>query len=89
MSYSKLMAYGQIEKGDKLVIVGRDGRVNRKKVREVLHSGTKNEEVIISKASNSYFITSMVLAGSSWAKAVAYEPNSSNDKANRKKQRHD
>jgi len=39
-------------------------------VDEVLHSGTDNEEVIVNALENKYFITSMAIDGSSWAKNV-------------------
>lgn len=77
--YLKLVASGQIHEGDRLIIVGRDGRVLRRKARIVLNPYTDKEEIVFNKSSNLYFITAMVIDGSSWAKAVAYEPNLTQD----------
>lgn len=74
MSYSKLTSCGQIHEGDKLIIVDGQGKVTKTTAKVVLHPNTNKEEIIYNKTGNKYFILSMYLNGSSWAKAVAYEP---------------
>ncbi len=61
---------GQLKKGDKITIVGKstsdDQNTTVKDVIEV----DGNEEIIINKRQNKYFITHMLLSGDSWAKQV-------------------
>lgn len=66
------MTFGQIEQGDRLSIIDSQGRLRKCTARLVLSAGTDKEEIVTNKAKNHYFIVSMVLDGSSWAKAVAY-----------------
>ena len=74
MAYSKLSAVGQIYEGDRLILVNGAGKVTKTTAKFVLNQNTDKEEVVINKSKNLYFILSMYLDGSSWVKAVAYEP---------------
>ncbi|MFM5431416.1 hypothetical protein ACET9P_11045 [Aeromonas veronii] len=66
----QLTAEGQLAKGDKIKIVGKsDSDSQTITVKEVIDVDG-HEEVIINKRKNRYFITNMVLAGTSWAKSV-------------------
>jgi len=68
---NSLSGTGQIEKGDRLEIVGRVPKFSCDvKVAEVICPGTESEEILIDLNSNKYFITSMVVKGQSWAKRV-------------------
>ena len=69
---TKLTDFGQIDSGDR-VTCKYAGRIRSYKVREVLSKGTSREEIIINKKQNKYFIVSMALDGSSWAKDVHVE----------------
>lgn len=65
-----ITAEGQLKKGDKIQIVGKsDGDSQIVTVKEIVHHADR-EEIIINKRRNLYFITSMMLAGTSWAKSV-------------------
>ncbi len=65
-------AEGQLKKGDKITIIGRsisdDQNTTIKEVIDV----DGNEEIIINKKRNRYFITNMLLSGDSWAKQVQF-----------------
>lgn len=74
MNYQSLRGYGQILKGDKLIIISADGSVKKAVARDVLNKNTRQEEIIINKKKNLYFIVSMVIDGTSWAKCVALAP---------------
>ena len=66
----QLTAEGQLAKGDKIRIVGKSERDSQiVTIKEVITVDGR-EEVIINKRRNYYFITALVLAGSSWAKSV-------------------
>jgi hypothetical protein len=67
--YEPLEAYGQIQKGDELEITFEETRDLYKVVR-VINSGRKDEEILLNHKNNLYFITSMALEGTSWAKDV-------------------
>ena len=61
---------GQVQKGDTLQIVGKntlDDQITM--VKEVI-TVCGNEEVIINKRKNYYFITKLLAEGKSWAKQV-------------------
>jgi len=61
---------GQISKGDTLQIVGKNTRDDQiTTVKEVI-TVSGNEEVILNKKKNYYFITKLVVDGTSWAKQV-------------------
>ncbi|HGK7311049.1 hypothetical protein [Aeromonas caviae] len=66
----QLTAEGQLAKGDKIKIVGKSESDSQTiTVKEVIDVDG-HEEVIINKRKNRYFITNMVLDGTSWAKSV-------------------
>lgn len=60
MNLEQLNEYGQLQKGDNILIVWKCGKITCKKVKEVLFEGTKNEEIIYNSKKNYYFITDMV-----------------------------
>ena len=65
---------GQLKKGDKIQIVGKSMMDDqRTTVKEVIHIDG-NEEIIIDKRRNRYFITKMLITGESWAKQVCLLP---------------
>lgn len=64
-----LSGFGQIKRGDLIECMYKK-RKRQYRVRSVLMSGTDREEIIINFTQNRYFITSMALAGTSWAKDV-------------------
>lgn len=66
--------YGQINNGDVLIIETKSGFTFPAIAKYVLHSGTDKEGVVIAKSINHYFIVSMMLAGTSWAKNVIRIP---------------
>lgn len=62
---------GQIENGATVVLANnRSAEVHD--VAEVLMPGTDREEILLDVESNLYFITSMAIDGSSWAKDVKF-----------------
>lgn len=63
--------FGQIKVGDVLLLKRSNEFVAPVTVKEVIYKGTADEEVIISKTKNFYFITSMLLDGTSWVKECA------------------
>lgn len=72
-TFKKLTGYGQINEGDSLVIeyMGKRMCVT---ANVILQKGTDEEEVIYNRKRNFYFITSMVLAGTSNHKNVYVVP---------------
>lgn len=69
----KLTDYGQVDEGDFLVIDFCGARMVVK-ANLILQKGTENEEVIYNRKKNFYFITSMVLDGTSNHKNVYVIP---------------
>lgn len=69
MPIKKLTAPGQIKKGDELTAEYK-GKTRPYIAEEILNPGTDKEEVILDVEDNLYFITSMAIDGSSWAKNV-------------------
>lgn len=69
----RLAGPGQIKSGD-VIIMTTAGRRICKTAKEVLHAGTREEEVIYNKKKNHYFITRMVLDGTSYHKDVYIVP---------------
>lgn len=68
-NWEHLRTSGQIKIGDKIrFTVG--GETTKTMVKEVLHPGTDQEEIIYSLTRNFYFITKMALDGSSTHKNV-------------------
>lgn len=70
-SFTPLTCAGQIKAGYIVAFTSPEG-LHKEIVREVLHAGTDNEEVIYNSKKNYYFITAMVLSGRSWHKDVTY-----------------
>lgn len=68
----KITTFGQLSVGDKVKIVGKSKRDCYKSitVKDVLNPNTKKEEIIINKSKNYFFITNMLVKGTSWAKEV-------------------
>jgi len=65
-----LSAEGQLKRGDTLRIYGKSESDNQVvTVKDVLKIG-ENEEVLIDREKNRYFITKCVLSGTSWVKCV-------------------
>jgi len=61
---------GQLKVGDKLTIIGKATRnCQQTTVKEVIDIDG-NEEIIINKKFNYYFITHLLISGKSWAKQV-------------------
>ena len=69
MRIEPLTEYGQIKSGD-LILLKNRGVIESHKVKDVVASGTDREEIILKRKKNIYFIVSMALEGSSWAKSV-------------------
>ena len=66
--------FGQINAGDFILIS--DGKITfPAEVKCVIRPGTVEEEVIISRRKNIYFISHMMLDGTSWVKAVSVVKN--------------
>lgn len=65
----ELTRSGQIKKGDTLEVFN-VGMKELHEVDQVIDSGTSGEEIILDSKLNLYFITSMYLNASSWAKQV-------------------
>ncbi|MFW8589866.1 hypothetical protein ACOI22_03590 [Glaciecola sp. 2405UD65-10] len=65
----KITGFGQLSIGDRIKIIGKSERDSYKSVtvKDVLNKGRVNEEVIINKRFNHYFITNMLINGGSWA----------------------
>ena len=64
-----LTKVGQIKKGDCLM-VEYDGKTLPYIARNVIHKGTLQEEIIVHRKLNKYFIVALAIDGSSWAKKV-------------------
>lgn len=61
---------GQIKKGDKLQIIGKNILNDQVVTAKEILTINGNEEVIINKKLNRYFITKLLIEGNSWAKQV-------------------
>ena len=66
----KVTSEGQIKKGDKLKIAGKNRRDDQTSTVKQIVTSDGNEEIIINKKKNYYFITNMLIAGKSWASKV-------------------
>jgi len=64
-----LLYAGQIKEGDKLKVTYEGERISYN-AEKILNAGTDKEEIILHVDSNLYFITSMAIEGTSWAKNV-------------------
>lgn len=70
MNIEKLHRCGQIKKGDALILETKSGAIISSKAKILVNASSQKEEVVYNKKKNFYFITSMVLDGSSWIKEV-------------------
>jgi hypothetical protein len=68
----RLTSVGQIKKGYS-VLLSHNGDAQLHKAEEILMPGTATEEILLSKKDNLYFIVSMAIDGTSWAKGVKYQ----------------
>lgn len=68
MNILPITGYGQISTGDVLLIKRSNEFVAPVEVKDVLQKGTDEEEIILSKTKNQYFIMSMFIDGKSWVK---------------------
>jgi len=68
----RITKIGQIKKGDKLVVIGKQDKFTEMTdVDNVLHEGKDHEEILLHEGEeNIYFIMSMYLDGTSWAEKV-------------------
>lgn len=69
----RVTGYGQIKKGDVISMVMAGRRICTS-AKEVLNTGTSKEEIVYNRKKNHYFITSMVLDGTSNHKDVFIIP---------------
>lgn len=69
---TRLLSAGQLEPGD-IIQTTFKGETKRYDVEDVLNPGTDREEIILDIHDNLYFITSMAIDGTSWAKDVMIE----------------
>lgn len=67
----ELTGPGQINKGAS-VVLSYDGEAQAHIVDQVLRPGTDREEILLSTKTNLYFITSMAVDKTSWAKQVKF-----------------
>lgn len=74
MEWQKLTGVGQIKKGDK-VLLSYKGEAQIHIAKEILMEGKPEEEILLNKETNLYFITSMAVDGTSWAKEVKHLSN--------------
>lgn len=63
-------AEGQLKVGDEITIIGKSTKDDQKTTVKEIIEANGNEEVIINKKYNKYFITKMLVSGESWAKQV-------------------
>jgi len=66
----------QLKVGDKITIVGKSTSDDQRTTVKDVIKVNGNEEIIINKSQNKYFITQMLLDGSSWAKQVLIRQSS-------------
>ena len=71
MGFKRLTGVGQIKKGDKIVLAN-NGGAEIHHAKEILMEGQPTEEILLNKKDNLYFIVSMAVEGTSWAKDVKY-----------------
>ena len=68
----KVVRKGQIEEGDVLWFKKKNGVVHIGQAKEVIDGA--NEEILLTKAKNDYFILDMVFTGKSWVSEVYILP---------------
>lgn len=76
-------AEGQIKKGDKLRIVGKNTKDDQVTFVDDVIDNNGSEEVILCQKNNYYFITKMLIDGLSWAKQVCIMPIEEEDEIRR------
>lgn len=69
MKLEKITGEGMLEEGDLVLISRANDEIYSNTVKEVLVING-NEEVVLTRKSNKYFITSLMINGESWAKDV-------------------
>lgn len=72
MHLEKIVKAGQIKVGDTLMIETKEGVIRPAKALDIVRPGVTDnsdgEEIIIDRGRNVYFITSLLVEGSSWVK---------------------
>jgi hypothetical protein len=64
---TKIDKPGMLRKGDRLLLhASLTNELKSVKIKKVLFSGSRGEEVIYNKRKNYYFITKMLTSGDSW-----------------------
>lgn len=63
-------AEGQLKAGDEIIIIGKSTSDDQKTTVKEVIKVNGNEEIILNKKQNKYFITNMLISGQSWAKQV-------------------
>lgn len=71
INFQVINNFGQLKKGDLIIIEMNCGKIKAKKVKEVINPNTENEEVIYNMKRNYYFLTKMLLDGNSFVKNVS------------------
>ena len=71
IKFETVTNYGQLKKGDVVLVKDNHRYVFPAQVKEVLMSGTPEEEIIFSKGRNLYFLVGMYLDKRSWVKGCA------------------
>ena len=66
----EITAEGQLTIGDTIQIVGKSDRDSQTVTVKDVITEAGREEVVICKRRNYYFITKMVIDGTSWAKSI-------------------
>ena len=66
--------YGQVNKGDLLFMSTCYGSF-KVRAKEILYKGTEEEEILIHKRANHYFILSMLFEGKSWVNRAWVVPD--------------
>lgn len=72
VAWQKLTSIGQLKAGMPIRFVMNDVDIETD-VKEVLFAGTENEEIVYNRKKNHYFMVSMVLNNTSYAKEVEYQ----------------
>jgi len=68
MNIIPITGYGQIKEGDMLLVRRSNEFIAPVIAKQVLQAGTPEEEIVLSKTKNIYFIMLKFLDGSSWIK---------------------
>lgn len=71
MMWKNLRSVGEIKKGDEILLLHK-GEAQIHHAEEILMQGQPTEEILLNKKDNLYFIVSMAIDGTSWAKEVKY-----------------